>query len=146
MNNATAPIAVIALSILLRLGIVGLQEYYRVRIHFFDLSVPLDIGVFVMFGLPLLEAVTLVAVLLPVSGRTEKIARCSLFLLPILMINATWRIFDYFQSYGACQTTSGGDFEGYCDTVGIQVFCHVPFLISGAAIALFRYFYKVSRP
>ena len=113
-----------------------MQGYYRVNIYFFDISV------LVVFGLPVLEIASLIAASLRVSHRTERIVRVGRFLLPVLMINAAWRIFEYIQSHNSCETTSGGDFEAFCDTVGFQVFVHVLFLILGA-IALFLFLRKI---
>ena len=127
---------IIVVALLLRGGIVALQPYYRTNIYF------LDVGVIVIFGLPLLELVTLIAASWHVSPRTKRIVRIGQFLLPVLIINAAWRVIEYFQTLAACEITSGGFHEAFCDTVGMQVFVHVPFLFLGA-IALFRFHRKV---
>jgi|GEM_PF-2622224 len=122
----------IVVALLLRGGIVALQPYYRTYIYF------LDVGVIVYFGLPLLELVTLIAASWHVSPRTERIVRFGQFLLPVLIINAAWRVIEYFQTETACEITSGGYHEAFCESLGMQVFVHVPFLIL-ATIALFLF-------
>ena len=136
INIGIYGVLVIAVALLLRGGIVALQPYYRANINF------LDVSVIVYFGLPLLELVTLIAASWHVSPRTKRIVRIGQFLLPVLIINAAWRVREYFQTLAACEITSGGYHETFCDTVGMQVFVHVPFLIL-AAIALVRFHRKV---
>ena len=127
---------VIVVALLLRGGIVALQPYYRTYIYF------LDVGVIVIFGLPLLELVTLIAASWHVSPRTKRIVRIWQFLLAVLIINAAWRVMEYFLTLAACEIMSGGFHEAFCDTVGMQVFVHVPFLFLGT-IALVRFHRKV---
>ena len=130
MRNKLLTLALITgLSILLRVGIVELQEYYRIRTEF------LDYGLIVIFSLPLLELITLAISIVP----WQLTVRIRQFLLPALMINSAWRILDYILSYNDCRVTSGGTWEGYCDTVGLQVFVHVPFLILGTIILLYHF-------
>ena len=80
---------VIAAALLLRGGIVALQEHYRTTIYF------IDVGVIVVFGLPLLEIAATVATFFPLTPR---IARIWIVLMPVLMINAAWRVIEYAQS------------------------------------------------
>ena len=127
---------IIVVALLLRGGIVALQPYYRTNIYF------LDVGVIVYFGLPLLELVTLIAASWHVSPRTKRIVRIGQILLPVLIINAAWRVIEYFQTLAACEITSGGFHEAFCDTVGMQVVVHVPFLFLGT-LALFLFLRKI---
>ena len=126
----------IVLALLLRGGIVALQPYYRTNIYF------LDVGVIVYFGLPLLELGTLIAASWHVSPRTKRIVRIGQFLLPVLIINAAWRVIEYFQTLAACEITSGGYHETFCNILLFQVFVHVPFLFLGT-IALFLFLRKI---
>ena len=64
--------------------------------------------------------------------------------MPVLMINAAWRVIEYAQSTAPCLMKSGGDFEAFCNTVGFQVFVHVPFLAFGT-VALLYHLYRVRR-
>ena len=127
---------IIVVALLLRGGMVALQPYYRTYIYF------LDVSVIVYFGLPLLELVTLIAASWHVSPRTKRIVRIGQFLLPVLIINAAWRVIEYFQTLASCEITSGGYHETFCESLGMQVFVHVPFLIL-ASIALVRFHRKV---
>ena len=126
----------IVAALLLRGGIVALQPYYRTHIYF------LDVSVIVYFGLPLLELVTLIAAYWHVSPRTERIVRFGQLLLPVLIINAAWRVIEYFQTLASCEITSGGFHEMSCESLGMQVFVHVPFLFLGT-IALFLFLRKI---
>lgn len=131
-------IAIITVSFLLRAGIDSLQQLYRARVGFFDFSV------LVIFGLPLLEVLTLLfllAFLLIRSGITQKTTLAGQFVFLPLWFNAIWRIVDYIRSYDSCLVTSGGAHEGFCSTVGFQIFFHVPFVLLGLivlSIFLFR--------
>ena len=127
---------IIVAALLLRGGIVALQPFYRTHIYF------LDVAVIVYFGLPLLELVTLIAASWHVSPRTERIVRFGQLLLPVLIINAAWRVIEYFQTLAACEITSGGFHEMFCESLGMQVFVHVPFLFLGT-IALFLFLRKI---
>jgi len=128
MKSNLILLAIIAVAYLLRNGLHLLQSFRSATFGFIDVSV------IVVFGLPLLEVVVVIATILPVSLRTRKIFLTGLFFLPVLAINAALRIYDYVGSLGDCETVSGGFLEFYCLTVGMQVFVHIPFLLISMAI------------
>ena len=140
MQHRTIHIIFVVLAAsLVRGAIVVLQPYSYARFGF------IHVGAFVVFGLPLLEVVTLIASCLPLSPRTEKIVRAALFLVPVFMINAAWRTIEYFRTLAFCEVTSGGQLEAFCDTVGLQVFIHVPFMVLGV-LALVYYRIRKTAP
>jgi len=61
--------------------------------------------------------------------------------MPALLVNAAWRILEYFQSLDSCQVTNDVDLKAFCDVVEVQMFTNVPFMILGTW-AIIYYFTK----
>lgn len=118
--NTAIWILLVLLAILgLRIVIQFLQENIYTSIWFIDL------GAVLFFGLPLLEAVSIVAIFLPLRAKVLKIW----FIMVLsLMTNALWRIWDWLDTIDICHNPVDIP-EGYCDVLALQVFVHVPFLV-----------------
>ncbi len=125
---------IIGTGISLRIAIIELQHHYHTDLDFLDLEV------LALTLLPSLEIITLVS-LLPtprwiLSSPRHKIASHRFIQLPILfmpglLVNAAWRILEYFQSLDSCQVTNDVALKEFCDVIGLQMFTNVPFMILG---------------
>ncbi len=120
MNSRVKKWAQVAgLALALRAFIVVMHGYFRDVLFFVDISLLL------VFGWPLLNVAVLLIASLPGTDRIFRIAR---FVLPALVINAAWRIYEYFAMYDDCEVTAGGRHEFICESVGMQFFFLLPFL------------------
>ena len=119
---------IIGTGIGLRIAIIELQHHYHTDLDFIDLEV------LALTLLPSLEIFTLVW-LLPTPGlklsSPRHFIQLPILFMPGLLVNAAWRILEYFQSLDLCQVTNDVDLKAFCDVVEVQMFTNVPFMILG---------------
>lgn len=122
---------VIALTILLRAGIIGLHQLEQIdyrqysNLNFFALPV-LELIV-------LLLAVTPAVVMLKIKTRFTTVA---MTILMAVVINAVLQIYDMIRTLRICDSDAFYEFEGFCEGIVMQSFCNIPFVAFGSIVLL----------
>ena len=130
---------IIGTGIGLRIAIIELQQHSHTDLDFIDLEY------LALTLLPSLEIITLVWIL-PTPGlkllsprEEHRFIQLPILFMPGLLVNAAWRILEYFQSLDSCQVTNDVDLKAFCDVVEVQMFTNVPFMILGTWAIIYHF-------
>lgn len=122
---------VIALTVLLRAGIIGLHQLEQIDYRrYSNLN---------FFALPVLEIVVLILAVTPALVMLRINTRFTTAATTILMavvINAVLQIYDLIRTARLCDSDAFYEFEGFCELIIMQSFCNIPFVAFGAVVLL----------
>lgn len=131
MDTLKRAALVAAMTILLRLAIVGLSRHAGSPIWLVSVS-----G---FFFLPALELLTLLLAIVPSMTLWEKrdaVTHIGMYMLLIVVINAILRIADLVRLNETCESLDFYQYETFCEEVVMQSFCNIPFALIGALVLL----------
>lgn len=123
-------ISVAALAALLRAGLVGLHQLVQIDYEYASLN---------FFALPVLELLVLLLVIVPsfwMLKRETQIRNLGIAMLMAVIINALLQIVDWIRVDEVCDGLDFYTFEKYCESIIMQSFCNIPFVLIGLAVLL----------
>lgn len=122
---------VIALTILLRAGIIGLHQLQQIDYR--------QYGNLNFFTLPVLEVIVLLLAVTPAVVMLKMKTRFTTVAMTILMavvINAVLQIYDMIRTLQICDSDAFYEFEVFCEGIFMQSFCNIPFVAFGSIVLL----------
>ena len=122
-------IVIVALAVILRVAIVMLH-----RLEQLDYK---EYSNWNFFTLPVLELTTLLLVIAPSAifrRKRNKISDVGVTILPAVLINAILRIVELIRSGTICNGPDFYTYEKFCELIGMQSICNIPFVFIGALV------------